>query len=441
MSVRVASRLQMAKHRLASHRKGTRGQRAETRKGAAGQTATASTAQTRSGGPPVEPKPRKAARQKSEEQRLEMARAVVADTAAKARAERVAKRRGLGVAHAAPPAVPTGAAATEATSDGAPEETHVTPPMRRPGAAAASPMDQHSPQAAASSSGSPMVASPAVDAADATEAAAAEPQRHDPVDPAGGSPARATAEPARASASGVTPTTDESPRNQPPQMRADATARRGGLLDLDEAADESADECPDAKAVDAKVAPFGGHCWWCLERCTAECATAHDPDKCEHKQVPDMRDFKSAKPATTRGANRNVRPRGRRQSIRDKCVESDADFHRRREAARNQRKRALLADAQERCREHVRVLSEPIVGCGPCGSFTFYQKLAIDFALRLDSLMTAEQLSRDKSTVMVYLGGKRAAATTDDCSGGGMHGWAVLWVRKREVSVEVSTAG
>jgi hypothetical protein len=44
-----------------------------------------------------------------------------------------------------------------------------------------------------------------------------------------------------------------------------------------------------AQQMAGKVAPFDGHCWWCL---AGDCIVReHDPDKCELRLMPDMNDL------------------------------------------------------------------------------------------------------------------------------------------------------
>ena len=81
--------------------------------------------------------------------------------------------------------------------------------------------------------------------------------------------------------SGTTPKTDESPRVQPPRARTDPLVKR--VLNAE------------PEAIAAKVAPFGGFCWWCLQNCDGD--DPHDPDTCTiaYDEL-DMSDWRKAKP-------------------------------------------------------------------------------------------------------------------------------------------------
>jgi hypothetical protein len=150
------------------------------------------------------------------------------------------------------------------------------------------------------------------------------------------------------------------------------------------------------EAIAAKVAPFGGFCWWCLQKCDGD--DPHDPDTCTiaYDEL-DMSDWRKAKPKRSSSRSRSTKLKGRRQTTLSE--KEQEEWRKRKEAVRGQRKRALLSAAKERCKAHVEALNEPIAGSGPFGSFTFYQKICIDFAARMSSHLSAEQLGRAKSKI------------------------------------------
>ena len=102
-------------------------------------------------------------------------------------------------------------------------------------------------------------------------------------------------------------------------------------------------------------------------------------------------------PVQTRRANEGVQPRGHRQTTLSEEVQRDLKL--KRDSARIQRTRALLKAAQDRLLAHLAILDEALIGSGPCGSFTFYEEVAIDFAMRMDLYLTAEQMAREPSAV------------------------------------------
>ena len=141
----------MGKLKLSRPGKGTQGQRPEQRTGVAGSSAAASAAQTRSSGPPAQPKPRKAAAPSSEQKRLEMARTVLAESRAKSaatRADRVAARRGM-------TEKPTGAAADDAADGAAATEVAPDGPAETQGVAASASGDDPADRAADGEVGCP----------------------------------------------------------------------------------------------------------------------------------------------------------------------------------------------------------------------------------------------------------------------------------------------
>ena len=89
--------------------------------------------------------------------------------------------------------------------------------------------------------------------------------------------------------------------------------------------------------------------------------------------------------------------KARRQTTR--TAEEQRDYERAYTTEYTRRKRALEAEAKERAMSFHRECSEPLVGVGPCGAFTMYQLLAIDFALNLESHLSEAQLARAASSV------------------------------------------
>jgi len=106
--------------------------------------------------------------------------------------------------------------------------------------------------------------------------------------------------------------------------------------------------------------------------------------------------------------------KARRQTTR--TAEEQRDYERAYTTEYKRRGRALEAEAKERALSF-RECSEPLVGAGPCGAFTMYQLLAIDFALNLESHLSEAQLARaapsvDAAAVQVFaklLDGRSAA--------------------------------
>ena len=107
--------------------------------------------------------------------------------------------------------------------------------------------------------------------------------------------------------------------------------------------------------------------------------------------------------------------KARRQTTR--TAEEQRGYERAYNIEYKRRKRALEAEAKERALSFQRDCSEPLVGVGPCGAFTMYQLLAIDFALNLESHLSEAQLARaapsvDAAAVQVFaklLDGRSAA--------------------------------
>ena len=150
-------------------------------------------------------------------------------------------------------------------------------------------------------------------------------------------------------------------------------------------------------ALQKKLLPYDGHCWCCL---MADCTHEPGSDECPQCETttPDMSDFRESKPAQTRAAQKALRSRGRAQL--PPMSEDEKRARRvRYKAAYHLRKTKLAHLAQERCLAHLALLKQPLVGSGPLGSFTFYEEIAIDFALRLDQYMSPAQLAREPGTV------------------------------------------
>ena len=68
-------------------------------------------------------------------------------------------------------------------------------------------------------------------------------------------------------------------------------------------------------------------------------------------------------------------------------------------SAHQDRKGSLIKQAKDRCVAHLELRKLPLTGSGPLGSFTFYEEITIDFALRLDQFMGTEKLAREAITV------------------------------------------
>ena len=170
-----------------------------------------------------------------------------------------------------------------------------------------------------------------------------------------------------------------------------------------------------AAAALQKLVDYGGSCWWCHK-------PAHDPDTCAAKPKPDMDDWTDAHAPPREGMR--SRPQldvsgssnmARAQTTR--TAEEQRDFRSAYKLEWQRRKRALEDEAQQRALSFHRECSEPLVGAGPCGAFTVYQLLAIEFAVNLESHLSAAQLARaalsvDAAAVQVFaklLDGRSAA--------------------------------
>jgi len=127
----------------------------------------------------------------------------------------------------------------------------------------------------------------------------------------------------------------------------------------------------------------------------------HHPDDCAAKRKPNMRGF-DTQPAQTRRASeqavkRGVKLRGHSQTS---MTRARYELHEKRyKSAHKLRSRQLLAEAQSRCRAYLHELKAPIEGSGALGQFTFYEKAAYEFIMRLPSHMTESQLERDPSYI------------------------------------------
>ena len=65
-------------------------------------------------------------------------------------------------------------------------------------------------------------------------------------------------------------------------------------------------------------------------------------------------------------------------------------------SAHQDRKGSLIEQAKDRCVAHLELRKLPLTGSGPLGSFTFYEEITIDFALRLDQFMGTEKRSHER---------------------------------------------
>ena len=344
-----------------TRRKGTNGEKPKPRDGRGSSSGTTALHHTRSSGPPVAEKKRK---DRSAAERLDLAKSVVEGLAsgssseAAARAatrEAAAKRRGdraearAAEAHDAVQQ-PTGGGSDEA--DGPPSGSSAalsSGPQRKRQASglmeslvAEGVPGTHLAYGDAATSDTPLGVDARSDASPAEsdhEADAAEPSSP----PSSARKDAAQMDPALNAPSGATPDTEETgtPRHAPPLPRTERPPSRMGALQSGGGGEDG--EADDERArIAAKVEAFGGLCWWCLRRCDSG-SDAHDPDKCEQCEQPDMSDFSVARPAATRGAQARVKRRGHRQAIRNKLPgETDEEFDRRRRAVRERRKRALL---------------------------------------------------------------------------------------------------
>jgi hypothetical protein len=107
-----------------------------------------------------------------------------------------------------------------------------------------------------------------------------------------------------------------------------------------------------AQQMAGKVAPFDGHCWWCL---AGDCIVReHDPDKCELRLMTDMNDLDPT-PQATRSrvaqlSERRARARGRSQTSR--TPEEQTEHRRTYNSLFVARKRQLEQEAKEKLRAH-----------------------------------------------------------------------------------------
>ena len=166
---------------------------------------------------------------------------------------------------------------------------------------------------------------------------------------------------------------------------------------------EAAEALAAARAkLEAKLAPYGGRCWWCwAEGCP------HDPDLfrcCDAKEYPMM---ESAPSLTRRAAKGHTKPQGRKQTA------LTAAYAKWRQGQKNEHRRqskALRSAAQQRLLDHLEAAraadaaaataaATPIPPSGPLGQYTFYDKVAFEFAMRLHKWMSVDQLERAPGSV------------------------------------------
>jgi len=208
----------------------------------------------------------------------------------------------------------------------------------------------------------------------------------------------------------VPPGTEDDP-SRPGRSRSASQHREAEQQGQESAAARAAA----AAAALQKLLDYGGSCWWCHK-------PAHDPDTCAAKPKPDMDDWTDAHAPPREGMR--SRPQldvsgssnmARAQTTR--TAEEQRDFRSAYKLEWQRRKRALEDEAQQRALSFHRECSEPLVGAGPCGAFTVYQLLAIEFAVNLESHLSAAQLARaalsvDAAAVQVFaklLDGRSAA--------------------------------
>jgi hypothetical protein len=146
-------------------------------------------------------------------------------------------------------------------------------------------------------------------------------------------------------------------------------------------------------AVQKKLLGYDGHCWCCLmPNCTHEPGSPECPEALSVK--PDMSAFSEIAPPSTRGNRAAAGRRGRAQLPLSMSDDEKAERRKKYKAVHQRELARLVAEAKERCVAHITRLKEPIAGSGPLGAFTFYEKVAVDFAMSLDMHLTSEQLSR-----------------------------------------------
>ena len=179
--------------------------------------------------------------------------------------------------------------------------------------------------------------------------------------------------------------------------------------------------------VQAKVATAQGcegHCWWCFCQCV-EGEGMHDPDKCSSREetVDLMSDWDLPQSRVTVRLSRAESAAPKRRGVivdgrgRVQSMLSDKDRKARKQERNTEqraRRRARDKAAQDRLRAWLKERREPISACGPLGQYTFYQKIAIDFALHLDRYMSEAQMqsvpgSLDRAAVQRFAGLAKAA--------------------------------
>ena len=152
-----------------------------------------------------------------------------------------------------------------------------------------------------------------------------------------------------------------------------------------------------ADSIRASLLAYDGLCYVCLEpHCTHEPGGIDCP--CSAKITPDMDDFRLSAPAT-RSAQSGLKARGRAQlptAMDEEAVKARRWLYK---SEHKKRRLALVNAAKESCTAYLALLQQPVVGSGPLGHFTFFDEIAIDFAMRLESYLSEEQLSRAPVTV------------------------------------------
>jgi len=117
----------------------------------------------------------------------------------------------------------------------------------------------------------------------------------------------------------------------------------------------------------------------------------HHPDDCAAKRKANKRNF-DTQPAQTRRASEQAVKRGVKLQGYSQTSMTRAQYkclhEKRYKSAHKLRSRQLLAEAQSRCRAYLHELKAPIEGSGALGQFTFYEKAAYEFIMRLPSHMT-----------------------------------------------------
>ena len=139
-------------------------------------------------------------------------------------------------------------------------------------------------------------------------------------------------------------------------------------------------------ALERKLRPFSGLCWWCL-------LPGHDPDKCSAKPSPDMSDFQGSRRPTRTRTTRPTKKQTTRSLVEQAIHRKDVKL------AHQQRSRALETAAKARALAAIEERTAPLVGNGPLGQFTTMQLIAIEFALGLRTHLSDAQLSKDMATI------------------------------------------